>query len=172
MKEGASDPFADSESESESGDDADAEDGSDAETNAADVGDAVDPTTGPPAEATSSAREGAPTGDGRTESGESVHAADARTERAPGDPGDGVSVSRADLPYVLARDTVKDRRPSVHQLFVQEETDAAAKDAERELEDRIGEDVYRLDAREAIYLAGIRNLDDAASVLRRWGYDL
>ncbi|WP_317175786.1 hypothetical protein [Halomontanus rarus] len=77
---------------------------------------------------------------------------------------------RSDLPYTLRRDTVKDERDSVHQLFVLDETDDKARDAERDLEDRFG-DMYRLDAREAIYLAGMQNLDDAESILREWGYD-
>ncbi|WP_266081370.1 hypothetical protein [Haladaptatus caseinilyticus] len=81
-------------------------------------------------------------------------------------------ISREDLPFTLRRDNVKDERENVHQLFVQTETDKHAKDAERELESLIGEDVYRLDAREAIYLAGMQNLSDAATILRDWGYDL
>ena len=83
-----------------------------------------------------------------------------------------VQFERSDLPLILRRDTVKDERESVHQLFVQDATDEHAKDAERELESLIGDDVYRLDAREAIYLAGMRNLDTAADILREWGYDL
>jgi hypothetical protein len=75
------------------------------------------------------------------------------------------------LPYIHSRDTVKEDRPNVHQLFVREETDREAKRAEMELEDVLGEDVYRLDAREAIYLAGMQNLGDAAALLREWGYD-
>ncbi|MFB6146290.1 MAG: hypothetical protein ABEJ08_01215 [Halobacteriaceae archaeon] len=84
----------------------------------------------------------------------------------------GRDISREDLGLVLRRDNVKDERPHVHQLFVQESTDRRAKDAERDLENALGEDVYRLDAREAIYLAGMRHLDDAATILREWGYDL
>lgn len=80
--------------------------------------------------------------------------------------------NREQYPLTLRRDNVKDERPNVHQLFVQDSTDDEAKEAERELEDRLGEDVYRLDAREAIYLAGMRNLADAEDVLRDWGYDL
>ncbi|MFP9061507.1 hypothetical protein ACLI4R_13340 [Natrialbaceae archaeon A-chndr2] len=78
---------------------------------------------------------------------------------------------RSDLPYTLRRNNVKDERDSVHQLFVREGTDQQAREAERELEDRLG-DVYRLDAREAIYLAGMQNLDDAEAVLREWGVDI
>jgi len=75
------------------------------------------------------------------------------------------------LPYIHARDTVKEDRPNVHQLFVRDEADREAKHAEMELEELLGEDVYRLDAREAIYLAGMQNLGDAADLLREWGYD-
>lgn len=79
---------------------------------------------------------------------------------------------RSDLPYTLRRDKVKDERDHVHQLFVQDDTDSEERDARRDLEDRFDEDVFKLDAREAIYLAGLRNLDDAESILRKWGYDL
>ena len=78
---------------------------------------------------------------------------------------------RSDLPYILRRDTVKESRDDVHQLFVLEETSEMEKDARRELEDRFG-DVYKLDAREAIYRAGMENLDDAEEILRDWGIDL
>lgn len=80
--------------------------------------------------------------------------------------------NRSDLPYTLRRDKVKDERESVHQLFVQDETEADERGARRDLEDRFDDDVYKLDAREAIYLAGMQNLDDAEAVLRDWGYDL
>jgi len=80
--------------------------------------------------------------------------------------------SREDYPYTMRRGNVKDERDEVHQLFVQDETHTRARDAERDLEDRLDDDVYRLDAREAIYLAGMMNLDDAEDVLRGWGYDL
>lgn len=80
--------------------------------------------------------------------------------------------NRSDLPYTLRRDKVKDERENVHQLFVQDDTDTDEKDARRHLEDRFDEDVYKLDAREAIYLAGMQNLDDAEGVLQEWGYDL
>lgn len=81
-------------------------------------------------------------------------------------------LSRDELPFILRREKVKDERPEVHQLFVQSETHEQAVDAERELEDMLGVDLSRTDAREAIYLAGMANLDEAATVLRRWGYDI
>ena len=96
--------------------------------------------------------------------------ADATSEDTPNS--NTEQLSRADLPYKLRRERVKDERDSVHQLFVQDDTDTKAREAERELEDRLDDDVSRLDAREAIYLAGMQNLDEAVAVLRTWGYDL
>lgn len=78
---------------------------------------------------------------------------------------------RSDLPRIVARDKVKDDRDDVHQLFVYEDTAEKEKEARRELEDRLG-DVYKLDAREAIYRAGMKNIDDAEEILREWGADI
>lgn len=78
---------------------------------------------------------------------------------------------RSDLPRIVARDTVKEDRDGVHQLFVYEDTEEKEQEARRELEDRIG-DVYKLDAREAIYRAGMQNIDDAEEILREWGADI
>ncbi|WP_276302638.1 hypothetical protein [Halorussus lipolyticus] len=80
--------------------------------------------------------------------------------------------NRSDLPFKLRRERVKDERDNVHQLFVQDTTEADEQDARRDLDDRFDESVYKLDVREAIYLAGMQNLDDAEDILREWGYDL
>lgn len=85
---------------------------------------------------------------------------------------ESTGLSREELPLILRREKVKDERPEVHQLFVQAETHERAVDAERELERMLGVDLSRTDAREAIYLAGMANLDAAAEQLRQWGYDL
>lgn len=85
--------------------------------------------------------------------------------------GNASGLSKADLPLLLRRDTVKGERENVHQLFVQTETDSKARRAESELSERLDTDVYRLDAREAIYLAGMQNLEDAEEILERWGYN-
>jgi len=79
---------------------------------------------------------------------------------------------RSDLPRMLTRDTVKADRDHVHQLFVYDDTHKQEKDARRKLEDRLGDDIYKLDVREAIYRAGMRNLDDAEDILREWGADI
>ncbi|MBP2249804.1 hypothetical protein J2754_000101 [Halarchaeum solikamskense] len=143
MKPGASDPFADDE-EAESAAEAEAAEQETAESETVDA-----PTN---AEAATSGSADADGNDASTGSGN-----------------EGTDTS--EFPYIYRRDKVKDERPDVHQLFVRDETDTLARDAERDLEKLLGEDVYRLDAREAIYLAGMRHLDEAADVLREWGYD-
>ncbi|MDQ2052694.1 hypothetical protein RBH26_19780 [Natronolimnohabitans sp. A-GB9] len=79
---------------------------------------------------------------------------------------------QSDLPRILTRDTVKEDRDDVHQLFVYEGTSDREKEARRELEDRFDKDLYKLDMREAIYRAGMQNLDDAEEILREWGADI
>lgn len=75
----------------------------------------------------------------------------------------------SDLPYIHARRTVKGDREHVD-LFVLPETEGLETDGVRELEDRVERNLSLIDAREAIYLAGLRNLDDAARELQEWGY--
>jgi hypothetical protein len=57
-------------------------------------------------------------------------------------------------------------------LFLQEETKQAERDAQRELEDRFGDDVSLTDLREALVLAGLDNLDEAEGQLEAWGYGM
>lgn len=154
MKSGASDPFGDNEDErSESSESATGERGPVSEDEQHESAD----------ESSGERRESEPdqTVDDGTESEDEHEGAE-----------DDGSINRDELPLVLRRDRVKDERPEVHQLFVQRETHDRAVDAERTLEDRLGVDLSRTDAREAIYLAGMAHLDDAEEILRTWGYDL
>lgn len=154
MKSGASDPFADDASDQSGADES-------AESSASETPSGT--PTGEESHADAAKSTETDTQDNRpTEQSDESVTRDSNTHQ----------INRADLPLTLRRDNVKDERENVHQLFVQGDTDDRAKDAERDLESMIGEDVYRLDAREAIYLAGMRNLDDAAAILRDWGYDL
>lgn len=149
MKSGASDPFSD---------DAEEEDSLDSATD-----DGVHEAGG--------TAEGGVSADAES-SGETSRGTDGNTDESETPGSNTLQINREDLPLTLRRDNVKDERGSVHQLFVQSGTDDRATDAERELESLVDEDVYRLDAREAIYLAGMQNIEDAADVLREWGYDL
>lgn len=157
MKSGASDPFADQE------DDETQDEGS--------VDSEVESAKG-------SVQDQNAQGSAAESRQEIVNANSARSDTAKGgsepedDSNNEGSLSRDQLPFVLRRDKVKDERPEVHQLFVQKETHQKAVDAERELQDRLDDDLSRTDAREAIYLAGMEQLGDAENLLREWGYDL
>lgn len=86
------------------------------------------------------------------------------------DGSDVETFDRTTLPLKFRRDSVKDERDRVD-LFVLEETDALETDAIRELDDRLGDSLSVIDAREAIYRAGLSNLSDATDELRGWGYE-
>ena len=144
MKSGASDPFADDEPTQ-----ADAE-----------AAESTDEDEAEPAET-------------ETEPSDTTATPEPTTETTADDQDAGVTgLSREELPFILRREKVKDERPEVHQLFVQADTHERAVEAERDLEAMLDVDLSRTDAREAIYLAGMANLEEAADVLRRWGYDM
>lgn len=83
----------------------------------------------------------------------------------------GQPVESADIPWVLRRSSVKDDRPNMTQFFLQESTDHAEREFQREVEDILGKDVYLLDLREAAYQVAMAHPDEVAAVLREWGYD-
>ena len=150
MKSGASDPFADDGDQQGEGDE---QRENESEPRGADGTDATDSTND---DGDDNAIDAASSGD-KSET-------DSATESGP-------TISKADLPLLLRRETVKAERENVHQLFVQDNTDTRARQAENELSERLDTDVYRLDAREAIYLAGMKNLADAEEILVEWGYN-
>ena len=151
MKSGATDPFADDQQDDQ--DEATTEaDGSDSNTGQSDSAVSLE---------------------GRQEEDSNTGQSDSSVIR-DGDQQEDSRTSqfnRSDLPRIVTRDTVKEDRDAVHQLFVYEDTAEKEKEARRALEDRIG-DIYKLDAREAIYRAGMENLDDAEAILRKWGADI
>lgn len=160
MKSGASDPFADDEPATESDRDPNANPAPDSDSDL-DRSNTAGETESEGSQDTAGTDESASSQSTTIESNES-DILDSNTEQ----------FNRSDLPFVLRRDKVKDERDDVHQLFVQSDTDEGEEATRRELDDRFEESVYKLDAREAIYLAGMQNLDDAEAVLREWGYDL
>ncbi|AQL44893.1 hypothetical protein BV210_19235 (plasmid) [Halorientalis sp. IM1011] len=183
MKSGASDPFGDSEDERSESSESRTE--SEANREREDDEDERSESSEKSSGERSDPRDSEESEDERSESSDSRAATledDAETDPAieggtePEEGSDAAEddgpLDRDELPLVLRRDRVKDERPEVHQLFVQQETHDRAVDAERTLEDRLGVDLSRTDAREAIYLAGMAHLDDAEEILRTWGYDL
>ena len=96
---------------------------------------------------------------------------------APSDPaadssdGSGEAVDAADIPWVLRRGSVKDDRPNMTQFFLQDSTDRAEREFQREVEAVLEKDVYLLDLREAAYRVAMEHPEEVADVLREWGYD-
>lgn len=94
------------------------------------------------------------------------------TEPEPQPPSSNGLVSIDQVPYVHRRDAVKEDRNDVIQIPALEDTLAEDTTGLRALDDRFEKEVPKLDRREAVYLAGLRNLDDAEAQLREWGHGL
>jgi hypothetical protein len=75
------------------------------------------------------------------------------------------------VPWLFARDGVKSSREHTYQLHLRSDTRTAEKRFKTEVEERLGEDVYKADLREAALLAAMENTDDVLAQLREWGYD-
>lgn len=79
--------------------------------------------------------------------------------------------SMESIPYKLRRNKVNEGREQVP-YFLREDVIEAEDDLQDTLEERLGEDVYKSDYREAAMIVAQRNPELVASVLREWGYDL
>lgn len=77
----------------------------------------------------------------------------------------------AKLPWIYRRDGVQSGRDHTYQLHLRSDTRKQEKQFQAELEDRIGEDIYKADLREACLLAGMDNVEDVLSQLEEWGYN-
>jgi uncharacterized protein YtpQ (UPF0354 family) len=84
---------------------------------------------------------------------------------------DASTQSAESIPYTYRRDSVNGDRDQIP-FFLREDVLDAEQDFLRSLEDRLGEEVYKSDAREAAIVLAHRNPDLVADVLREWGYDL
>lgn len=85
--------------------------------------------------------------------------------------GSSTGQTTSGLPFIYARDGVKTARDHTFQLHYQEDTYQQEKQLQTTIEDRLGEDVYKVDLREAAMLAAFENIEDIEAVLREWGYD-
>jgi hypothetical protein len=75
------------------------------------------------------------------------------------------------IPYKLRRAKVNEGREQVP-FFLRADVIDAEGELQDTLEERLGEDVYKSDYREAAMVVAQRNPDRVATVLREWGYDL
>lgn len=79
--------------------------------------------------------------------------------------------SDQDVPYLLLRSEVKDRRDVVG-IGLQETTRNLEREILNDLEDEIGvSNLPVMDLREAAYLVGLRHADETKEVLLNWGYE-
>ena len=75
------------------------------------------------------------------------------------------------LPYKLRREKVNAGREQVP-FFLRKEVIDAEGDLQDNLEEELGENVYKSDYREAAMIVAQRKPELVAEVLREWGYDL
>ena len=76
------------------------------------------------------------------------------------------------LPWIYQRNSITDGREKTVQLHLQSSTLDEQREAKAGIEQRLGESVKKADLREAALLVGLKNLDEVASTLREWGYDI
>ena len=78
--------------------------------------------------------------------------------------------TQPDIPYKFRRDSVKQDRKQ-RPIFIRPEVEERESTFLRNLEDEVGEDVYKTDALEAALVVAMDNPDLVAEKLREWGYD-
>ncbi|KAA9396161.1 hypothetical protein Har1130_16270 [Haloarcula sp. CBA1130] len=78
--------------------------------------------------------------------------------------------TQPDIPYKFRRDSVKQDRKQ-RPIFIRPEVEDRESTFLRNLEDQVGEDVYKTDALEAALVVAMDNPDLVAEKLREWGYD-
>lgn len=79
------------------------------------------------------------------------------------------SVQRQSLPYIHARDGVKDGRTQ-RPVFLREHVEAGIDELVDEMEAELGEDVYKTDVTEAAMAVAQENPELVLEKLEEWGY--
>lgn len=75
------------------------------------------------------------------------------------------------LPWIYSRDGVKKARQHTFQLHLQASTRDREKRFQADIEEALGEDVYKADLREAALLVAMDRHEAVLDQLREWGYD-
>lgn len=76
---------------------------------------------------------------------------------------------RQSLPYIHARDGVKDGRTQ-RPVFLREDTETGIDELVAQMEDEFGEDVYKTDVTEAAMVVAQEHPELVVDVLEEWGY--
>jgi len=79
------------------------------------------------------------------------------------------NVQRGSLPYIHARDGVKDGRTQ-RPVFLRDHVEAGIDDLLSEMEAELGEDVYKTDVTEAAMAIAQENPELVLAKLEEWGY--
>lgn len=74
------------------------------------------------------------------------------------------------IPYKFRRDSVKEGRKQ-RPIFIRPDVEERESEFLHDLEDEVGEDVYKTDALEAALVIAMDHPDLVAEKLRDWGYD-
>ncbi|WP_459190764.1 hypothetical protein [Halosimplex sp. J119] len=163
MKQGSTDdPFAE-----EPRDDGDTESQDDADDAAVEDdhrdanGEDSDPATGSIDPASASASGGSAPGDHER--------TDAGTDPEPSGDEGTEETQRQTLPYIHARNGVKDGRTQ-RPVFLRDHVEAGIDDLVAEMEAELGEDVYKTDVTEAAMAVAQENPDLVLAKLEEWGY--
>ena len=78
----------------------------------------------------------------------------------------------AEFPLKMARENVKSSRDGkVLQISSYAGTVERSVDAQKEVNSALNDKMSTMDFKEAVYLAGLANLDDVYRILQVWGYD-
>lgn len=102
---------------------------------------------------------------GRTETWGTAES-DEEAAAGPAESGDGETT----LPWKFRRSSAREGRVT-RQIHLQEETIDREKRFKTLVENRVGEDVPKVDLREAALLVAMDHPDEVAEQLREWGYD-
>lgn len=95
---------------------------------------------------------------------------EATTEPDAGDDGtSGGTVERHSLPYIHARDGVKDGRTQ-RPVFLRDHVEEGIDELVNRMESELGEDVYKTDVTEAAMAVAEENPELVLAKLEEWGY--
>ncbi|WP_226043464.1 hypothetical protein [Natrinema sp. DC36] len=90
---------------------------------------------------------------------------------ANSEPATEMDPENVSIPWIYRRGSAVEDRDVTKQLHMQKETARQLVEFQNTIEDRLGENIYRADLREACLLAAMRDPGSVVDQLVRWGYN-